>query len=490
MRHILNRSEQGAVFAADGYARASGRPGVALVISGPGVTNAATPIAQAYHDSIPLLIVSAVIPRPVLGRGWGALHELPDQHALMTSITAFSEHIEEPELLPEILGRAFELFASGRPRPVHLQVPADLLRAPAPPLAYRAARPAPRRPADADVAAAAALLAPARRPVVVLGGGAVDAGPEAARIAERLQAPVALTLNAKGTLADAHPLSLGTTLPCSATLGTLADADAVLAVGTELSEVDFYYADTPLHLGGALVRLDIDARQLQAQHPAAAALHGDAAAGLRLLDAAIAASGRHAGDGGIGRAAQARARIAWWPQAAPLLPLVETIGSALPEDAIVAVDSTQLGYVGQNAWPAHRARSWIVPSGWGTLGPALPMAIGAAVAQPERPVLCVVGDGGALYTIGEMAAATDLALPLTMLLWNNDGYEEMRDELDLAGIPHVGTQASAHDYQAIAAGFGWATTRPTALGDVAGAIGEAVAARRPTLVELTPALLG
>lgn len=481
MRHVLNRHEQAAVFAADGYARVTGVPGVALLISGPGVTNAATPIAQAYHDSIPLLVLSAVAPQPGLG---AALHELPDQHALMRTITAFSEHIDDPAALPDALARAFELFRSARPRPVHIQLAADLLAAPAPAWAASPLAGALPSPDPAAIDAAADLLASAQAPMLLLGGGAVDAGPQAAALAERLQAPIALSLNAKGAVSDDHPLSLGTTLPTAAVLDAIRAADVVLAAGTEFCDVDYYYAPGSLEIPGRLVRIDIDPAQLERPFRPAVAVRADSAAAMSALAESIPAAERD----GVARAADIRDRVRWWDRAEPLLGVVEAIGAVLPRDAIVAADSTQLAYIGQNAWPAYRPRSWLIPSGWGTLGPALPMAVGAAVGAPGRPVLAVVGDGGLLYTIHELATAADLDLPITLLLWNNDGYGEMRDEMDLAGIPHIGTEANAHDYLAIARGFGWRAERATSIAHLQQLLAGAFAASRPTLVEATPEL--
>lgn len=488
VRHVLNRSEQGAVFAADGYARVTGRPGVALLISGPGVTNAATPIAQAYHDSIPLLIVSTVVPESERARRWGALHELPDQGATMASLTAFSEHIEDPEALPEALARAFGLFQFGRPRPVHVEIPIEILGRPAPVLSYRPPRGERPAPGADEVEAAAARLAAADRPKILLGGGALDAGAEAQRVAERIGAPVALTLNAKGTMPDDHPLSLGTTLPTEATIKALADADVLLAVGTEFSPVDSYYSPAGIEPRGELIRLDIDPAQMDAAFEPAIPIVADAALGLRALDEKLAAL--TVDRDGVEEAARIRGEVTWWPRAGPLLPLVEAIGEALPPDHVVACDSTQLAYIGQNLWPGGRPRSWMIPAGLGTLGPALPMAIGGAVGRPQAAALCVIGDGGLLFTIGEMAAAATLGLPLVMLLWNNDGYEEMRDEMDELEIPHIGTEAGAEDYATIVAGFGWRSFRPRSVEEMVATLTECRSPARPTVIELTPDLLG
>lgn len=490
IRHVLNRNEQGAVFSADGYARATGRPGVAFLISGPGVTNAATSIAQAYHDSIPLLIVSTAVPAAELSRRRGSLHALPDQGATMASLTAFSERVEDPEALPATIARAFALFDFERPRPVHIELPTDLLGRPAPPLSYRPPEGSRPRPSADAVEAAAARLATAARPKILIGGGAIDAGEEVRRLAERIQAPVALSLNAKGVIPDEHPLSLGTTLPATATIVALAEADVLLAVGTEFSPVDSYYSDVALEPAGELIRVDIDAAQLQAPFAAATQIRADAALALDALEAATARLGVGPRNDGAKEAARIRGEVRWWPRAAPLLPLVEAIGEALPPRAIVACDSTQLAYIGQNAWPGRHARSWMVPAGLGTLGPALPLAIGAAIGRPDATAYCVVGDGGVLFSIGEMASATTLGLPIVMLLWNNHGYGEMRDEMDELGIPHIGTDAGAEDFGAIATGFGWSHLRPGSLEEVGATLREHGSPGRPTLVELTPELLG
>lgn len=487
LRHVLTRSEQGAAFAADGYARTTGRPGVCLLISGPGLTNAATAIAQAHHDSTPLLIVSAAPPTHAVP-GSGALHLLPDQHALMRTITRASHHVTDAAALPGILAGAFASFAAARPGPIHIEVPADLLGHGAPALEPARIPAAPPVPGDDDLDAAARLLEAAEAPAILAGGGAQGASAELTALAERLGAPVALTVNGKGALPDAHPLSLSTTLPSDATLDLLDEADVVLAVGTEFSEVDVYYGGRGPALPRRLVRIDIDLGQMARPREPDVALVGDSTAVLQALAQRLPEA--PAADRGAARAAAARDAVAWWPRAAPLLPLVAAIGEALPDDALVASDSTQLGYLGQHVWPAQRPRSWMVPAGWGTLGYALPMAIGAAVAAPDRPAICVVGDGGLLFTVGEMATAADLGRQLLMLLWNNGGYQEMRDEYDELGIaPHVGTDAAARDHALIAGGFGWEALRPSRPGQVGDTIRRALAADHPVLVELTPGLL-
>lgn len=488
IRHVLNRSEHGAVFAADGYARVTGRPGVALLISGPGVTNAATAIAQAYHDSIPILVVSAVVERSRLSSP--SLHSMPDQHGFMSTITGWCRHVEDPAEIGPLIARAFDEFSSGRPRPVNIQVPADVLFSVAD-MGFSASiahdTPAPLQAGDLD--AAVELIDRSERPLLLLGGGAVDAGPEVRVLAEKLAAPVVETLNAKGTLPDRHPLALGTRLATKSGIAAVSEADVVIAVGTEFCEIDYYYAGYP-EFSGDLVRIDIDPTQLQAEFPAAVGIQGSARAVLAALTDRVAPAGDERLREATLRVEQIRATDNWWERSIRLDPVVAMLGEWFADDAIVAVDSTQLGYIGQQRWPAHRSRSWLIPSGWGTLGPALPMAIGAAVGQPDRPVYAVVGDGGLLFTVGEMAAAASLGVDLTLILWNNGGYQEMRAEFAAAGIEAMGTDATTADFQLLARGFGWHSFRPNDLDELRNVLVQSRTMDGPVLIELTPAVLG
>jgi thiamine pyrophosphate-dependent acetolactate synthase large subunit-like protein len=483
IRHVSARHEQGAAFMADGYARVSGRPGVCTLITGAGLTNAATPIASAYHDSIPLLVVSSATACADNGRGHGTLHDLPDQRAFMATITAESIEVRDPADLPEAFARAFDIFLSRRPRPVHIGIPIDVLGLPAGSYARLPARGSTPRPDAALVERAVELLANAERPMLLLGGGAVAAGAEATAVAERLAAPVGLTINAKGVLPDSHPLSVGTTLTLRPVHAAFTDADVVLAVGTEFSETDYYYAPGAAapDFSGVLIRVDIDADQLHRQRAATVGLQGDAAATLAAIDAGLAARGRER-TAGAERAAALRGG-GLWPGADAHLPFLEALARGVPHDGIVIADSTQPAYVAHHTWPGRSPRAYIAPGGFGTLGPALPMAIGAQIAAPGRPVVALAGDGGALFTIPELASAADLGLPIALVIWQNDGYGEMRDSMDRIGVPRIGTEISSRDFVQLAQGFGCLGTR-TGLEGLPGALAEAFTADRPTLVEV------
>jgi acetolactate synthase I/II/III large subunit len=248
IRHVTPRHEQGAGFMADGYARASGKPGVAFVITGPGLTNTITAMGQARADSVPMLVISGVNATATLGKGFGHLHELPDQRGMMEKVALSSRRITKPEELPGALADAFALFASGRPGPVHIEVPTDVMTLAADGLSPKLANAAPPAPDAELIARAAALAGKATRPVILAGGGAKSAGTALRRLAETLDAPVVLTANARGLL-HAHPLAVPASPSLKAVRKPIDAADLVIAVGTELGPTDYdMYADGGFHL--------------------------------------------------------------------------------------------------------------------------------------------------------------------------------------------------------------------------------------------------
>jgi acetolactate synthase-1/2/3 large subunit len=486
IRHVTPRHEQGGAFMADGWARVSGRPGVCVLISGPGLTNAITPIAQAHHDSIPLLVISGVVSEAE--RGNGEIHDLPDQQGLMSKVTAFSHEVRDPAELPEVLERAYDVFNAGRPRPVHIQIPVDVLRREADGGAGSGPEPArqPPRAAPDGIEKAAAALASARLPLILLGGGARDAGPAALALARRLGAPVGLTINARGAIDHDDPLCLGSALAFRPVSDILREADAVVLAGAELSGLDLWGLDAPLELNG-VIRIDVDEDQLVRRYPPAVALQGDARATLDALAAAV--EGRVGADAGRlagaeRRVAEALASIEWPPAVADFADVVAALDAALPRDRVVAGDSTKPAYAANHSLPMHEPRSWLMPIGYGGLGTALPMAIGAKLAAPDRPVVALAGDGGFLFTLQELATARDLGLTLPVIVYNNEGYGEIRDAMDEAEIPHTGTEFAIHDVPAIARGFGCEGVRVGSAGELQAALTEALEAPGPTVIEL------
>jgi acetolactate synthase-1/2/3 large subunit len=498
IRHITPRHEQGAGFMADGYARASGKPGVCFVITGPGLTNILTAMGQAYADSIPMLVISSVNRRQDMGKGGGRLHELPSQRALVAGVSAFSHTLMSPDDLPAVLARAFAVFRSARARPVHIEIPLDVITAAADHVTRHidaaAARPTPDA---ATIARAAAVLRAAQRPLVLLGGGAVDARTEAIALVEALDAPTCLTINAKGVLPKGHPLSLRSNQSLAPVRELVRQSDVVLAIGTELGETDYDVAfDGGFAIEGTLIRIDIDAAQLQRNFPADIARLSDARLAMQALLAALknssAAHGNtahastDAASPGQQRVAQTRARLdAQHPSAwAGRRLILDTIAQTLP-DAIFVGDSTQPVYAGNHLFEATRTRSWFNSStGYGTLGYGLPAAIGAKLALPQRPVIALIGDGGIQFTLPELASAIEAGAPIIVLLWNNFGYGEIKRYMVERAIEPIGVDIYTPDLLAIAQGFGCHAERVTGFDHLRQRLQTAARAQRPTVLEV------
>lgn len=469
VRAVSPRHEQGAGFMADGWGLVTGRPGVCVLISGPGLTNALTPIAQAYHDSRPMLVLASTTPTDALGAHVGPLHDLPDQAGLVRSVCAFSETVTDPSQLPQLIERAWNVFGSSRPRPVHLAIPMDVLASPCDAFVRAHIPVAPPSASPIDVRRAAEMLSAARQPVIIAGGGAKDSATALVAVAEALDAPVVLTGNAKGVVPSSHPLCAENTLVFGRIQRDIEAADAVLVVGSELSDTDLYNDGRALQFSGSVVRIDLDVEQMQRRVIPSVELVGDATTTLEALRGHLTP--------GTSRDGATRART--WREhsrnktSKEFSPWLEAIESVLPDDAIVALDSTQLGYSAHWWLPASRSRSWLAPYGFGTLGCALPMAIGASIAAPDRPVLAVAGDGGWLFTVAEMAAAVDEDVNVTLVLWDNRGYQQIRQSFDDVSATRMGVDVSSYDPLAIARGFGWSARDVTSPEDLADALRDA-----------------
>ena len=479
VRAVSPRHEQGAGFMADGWSIVTGRPGVCTLISGPGLTNALTPIAQAFHDSRPMLVLAATTPTDALGRRFGPLHDLDDQAAVARTVTAFSETVLHPDEVPELLAMAFDVFRSHRPRPVHLAFPTDVLQLECGPLQVFPSSSGRAAPSPSSIDAAVAVLRSAVSPIIVAGGGAIDAGAELRKVAELLDAPVVLTGNAKGVLASSHPLCVGNLLVAPGVQRAVEAADAVLVVGSELSDADMYNGGHALEFRGRLVRLDIDADQLERRAAPEVRLVGDAAMGLHALALGL----RGVQHDGAARTAALRADALAGGRA-DLVPWLDALDASIPDDAIVALDSTQLAYAAHGRLRAERPRSWLAPYGLGTLGCALPMAIGAKIAASDRPVFALAGDGGWLFTVAEMATAFDEQLDLVLVVWDNRGYAQIRESFDDVDAPRMGVDVSSLEPETIAAGFGWTTSRVSSPDGLREAVRDAFASGGPQFIRV------
>ncbi len=485
IRHITVRHEQGAGFAADGYGRVSGRPGVAVVVTGPGVSNIATAMAEATTDSAPVLVLSAEVPRADIGAGRDHTHELRDQRALAAGVTRWSERAMDVAAIGSLIDRAFRDLATGPAGAIHLGVPIDVLAETGPVEDAPPARGERPLPDPAAIEAAARALDTAARPLVVVGGGARHAGSAVTALVERLGAPALSTWNGKGVLGDDHPLSAGGGFHHDAALAMLTESDVVLAIGTRLGRSDFW--SSPVAVAGRLIRIDIDAAALTVNATPAIPVHADASLAADALTAAIRARPPATERAGAARAAIDAATAILGERHRPWL---GAFREALPPETAIVADSTTVTYVGYRWLPVPTTGRWLYPSSFGTLGYALPAAIGAGVAEPGRPAAVLIGDGGFLFTCPELLTAAEQGRPLPVLLWNDRGFGSIRLGMQQAGMEPVGVEFAVPDLSALAAGFGARYAAPRTPQELGRVTRDALRHPGPTLIEMDDRLAG
>ena len=461
IEHILVRHEQGAGFMADGYARISGKAGVCFVISGPGVTNIATPIGQAFSDSIPMLVISSDAPSESLGKGEGYLHEVTDLASVTDSLTAFSANIKSVDEVPEAIAKAFKLFNSERPRPVHLSIPLDVLAQPISEAWTKESDLGTKPTAAAqDIKAASQLLATAKQPVILVGAGLkkdTQSSEAIQTIAEHCSASVITSNAAKGIIDEVHPLALASRYGNKAVQDYISKADVILAVATEFGEADSWAGD--FNFSGKLIRIDIDPSKVNDRFTAEVAILADAQASvLSIADALTKLPPSEESNVQLVQELKKSILSELSPLEKQHQKVLETLATVVKNsannNAFVTGDMTQIVYSGVSLYPARQPNSWFYPSGYGTLGFALPNAIGSKFAAPERDAVVLVGDGGFQYTLQELGTAVENKLPMAIILWNNDGLGEIENSMRQVNIRPVQVKPHNPDFIALAKAYG------------------------------------
>jgi len=490
IRLVGVRHEQTAAYAADGFARASGRLGVALTTTGPGAANTLAAVGEAWASRQPVLVIATDIPstarRPGVWRG--VLHEATDQAAMFVPVVKEAIRVHSADEIGPAVARAARAAVAPPARPVYVEIPTDLLGAEADPVSDPPEWEGRREPDRGQLDRAAELVDRARRPLIWAGGGALQsgAGEAVARLAERLVAPVILTFSARGLLPPGHPCLVEAS-PHVPEVGELWDeADVVVAIGSDLDGMmtQAWKQPQPPHL----VAVNVDAGDASKNYRPDVVVESDAKV------AAGALAGRLGERGGLDSLQRrlrelnraVRGRIAAEePEASAFLDAIE---AALPDDAIVVCDMCIPGYWlgGFHRTPAPRKLSY--PLGWGTLGCAFPQGLGAALAG-AGPAVSISGDGGFLYACGELAAAKQEEIPLTAVIVDDGGYGMIRYDQDLHGDPREGVDLVSPDFVALAAAFGIRADSVDGLGDhFAVALKGHVALREPTLLVARAAL--
>jgi thiamine pyrophosphate-dependent acetolactate synthase large subunit-like protein len=497
IRLVGVRHEQTAAYAADGYARASGRLGVALTTTGPGAANTLAAVGEAWASRQPVLVIATDIPstarRPGVWRG--VLHETADQAAMFVPVVKEAIRVRRAEEVGPAVARAARLALAPPMRPVYVEIPTDLLSAEPSRNLPKGSDPFRRevegllqRVDSAQIERAAALLERARRPLVWAGGGALQsgAGEAVAQLAERLVAPVILTFSARGLLPRGHACLVEAS-PHVPEVGALWDeADVIVAIGSDLDSMMTlgWKQPQPPHL----VAINVDAGDASKNYRPDLVVEADATAATLALAKRL---GERGGLDSLQRRLRelnrgVRERLAnEEPEAGAFLKAVE---AALPEDAVVVCDMCIPGYWlgGFHRAPAPRKLSY--PLGWGTLGCAFPQVLGAALAG-AGPAVSISGDGGFLYACGELAAAKQEQIPLTAVVVDDGGYGMIRYDQDLRGDPREGVDLVTPDFVALATSFGIRADSVEGLGDhFAVALKGHVALNEPTLLVARAAL--
>ncbi|MGB5863644.1 MAG: 5-guanidino-2-oxopentanoate decarboxylase [Sulfitobacter sp.] len=483
--HVLARHEQGAGFMADGYARASGKPGVAYVITGPGLCNIMTPMGQAYSDSVPMLVISSCLDETSTRRG--QLHQMRDQEIAAGTVCDWSHTAHTAQAAYGLVDRALQEFAANRPRSKHIQVPIAQLEANAPAAAAPIVPARREQFAKADISTLVGQIRAARQPMFIFGGGAVQAIAQARAVVHALDAASFVTYAGRGIMAPDDLLYFGAALARPDSAGIIAQADLVIAVGTELAEVDIWRA----HLGHSapMIRVDLDAEVLSDAQRAQIPVQMDA--GL-FLDALLAGLLDHKAATEWLPAEVAKHRAQWRAQVDAerpgIVPLCDALKDALPEDAMIYSDMTQFAYVAKEVWDMDRAGHWHHPYGFGTLGYATPAAIGGAIARKAKPTVAIIGDYGFHYTMQELGVAVELGLSLPIILWDNGKLGEIEDSMVRAQIAPNAVVARNPDFCKLAEAFGARSAAPQSVAEFQDAVRAALDADGPTLIYITPAL--
>ncbi len=481
LRVIHTRHEQAVSYMADGYARTTGRVGVCVVVPGPGLLNASAGLATAYACSSPVLCITGQIPTPDIGAGRGLLHEIGDQLGAVRSITKWTARAARPAEVPEVVRDAFRQLLTGRPRPVAIEIPPDVLQETAEfaPPARVEGEPLAGDPEAIERAARA--LGAAERPIIFAGGGVLRAAAwePLRQLAELLEAPVCMTENGKGALSARHPLAL----PMVAASGLVPAADVILAVGTR-----FYQparSDWGPRSGQTLIQLDVDAEEIGRNCPVTIGIHSDARLGLAAL---VAAVGRHNRTRASRRDALADAKRAAQALLETLQPQAAygaAIRDVLPDDGILVSEMTQVGYWANAGFPVYAPRTFLTSGYQGTLGHGLANAIGAQAGAPGRKVVSISGDGGFMYNVQELSTMARHRLNVVAVVFNDGAFGNvLRIQREAFGGRTIASDLLNPDFVRLAEAFGMDGTRVDTPEALRAALAAALARDRPALIEV------
>ncbi|CAN5394288.1 biosynthetic-type acetolactate synthase large subunit [soil metagenome] len=491
INHILARHEQGAGFMADGYARATGKPGVALIVTGPGITNVSTPIGQAYADSSPILLIATNQERKYLDKLEGNLHEMTDQMGFMKPITKWNRRVMEVGDLPAAVTLAFEALAQGRPRPVHVEIPIDLLAEEFAMPSVSPAKIVTARHTNDQIQQAADIIKGAKRVMIFTGGGANtdECAPFIAGLAEELGAPVVTSLMGKGSIPEDHPYAVGAFgyrwSNDNPSVEAMTDSDLAIVIGTGLGVRTT--GDGSMPLPRKLIHIDIDPSEIGARYDVELGIVADAAETCKALIDAVHCGARSQERWSSSEVKAIREKIVAPAdeRTAGYIPYLNALRTGMDRDAILVNDMTMMAYEGVRYFPIFEPRTFLFPRGFGTLGSAMPTALGAKVGRPDRQVVSVSGDGGFQFTLEELGAAVHHQIPVAIVIFN-DGTHTAVKAAQKRTYPgrYIAVDLVNPDYVKMADAYGIEGIRAESPEALTEALNHAKAKDMPTIIDV------
>lgn len=458
LKVIGARHEQACGYMAFGYARSSGKPGVFSVVPGPGVLNASAALLTAFGCNEPVLCLTGQVPTQFLGKGRGHLHEMPDQLATLRTFVKWADRIEYPDNAPALVSRAFQEMLSGRRGPASLEMPWDVFTQRTQVAAVKPFDPLPAPQPDPDrIKQAADLIAGSKAPMIFVGSGAIEAREEILELAEMIDAPVVAFRSGRGIVSNAH--ELGLTMASAYKLWP--KTDLMIGIGTRM-ELPTMSRWPYQPAGLKCVRIDIDPVELR-RWPADAGVIADARAGTADLVAAVRKVGYSKTSGRRAAIREATAATEQEIQRIqPQMAYLKILREVLPANAIVTDELSQVGFASWYGFPIYEPRTFVTSGYQGTLGSGFPTALGTKVANPDKPVVAITGDGGFMFGVQELATAVQFKIGVVTLVFNNNAYGNVRrDQRERFDGRVVASDLVNPDFVKLAESFGVGAARVT-----------------------------
>jgi acetolactate synthase I/II/III large subunit len=481
LKVIGARHEQACGYMAYGYARSSGKPGVFSVVPGPGVLNAGAALLTAFGSNEPVLCLTGQVPTEFIGKGRGHLHEMPDQLATLRTFVKWADRAEYPDVAPTLVSRAFQEMLSGRRGPAALEMPWDVFTQRTDTEAVKPFAPFPAPRPDSDrIAKAALLIKAAKAPMIFVGSGAIHAREEIRELAEMIDAPVVAFRSGRGIVSNAHELGL----TMAAAYKLWPQTDLMIGIGTRMElSTSFRWPFRPDGLKS--VRIDIDPVEMR-RVVTDVAIVADSKAGTAELLAAVSKAGysKTAGRRALIREASAES-LKEIQQVQPQMAYLNVLREVLPHDAIVTDELSQVGFASWYGFPVYEPRTFITSGYQGTLGSGFPTALGAKIANPDKPVVAITGDGGFMFGVQELATAVQFNIGVVTLVFNNNAYGNVRrDQRQHFDGRVVASDLVNPDFVKLAESFGVGAARVTAPDQFRAALEKALAADGPYLIDI------